>query len=355
LDYILRFFDTGEAMARATIRDVALQAGMSISTVNRALHEPEKVRQETLQAVLAAAEAVGFYGIGSIRSSLISTRPKVRVGILLLQRNRVFYQTLSRTLEQAAAAVRDHDVVTQIEFLDELTPQKVSDRLQALGERNDFIGVVATEHPIVASAIERLAEKGVRSFALISALTARCSVGYVGLDAWKVGRTSAWAFDSLCRSVGKIAILVGNHRYRCQETNESGFRSYFREHQRGFELLEARTTFETASIAEEVTEQILTEHPDLVGLYVSGGGLSGAIAALRNSGRSKEIICVGYDITEVTRPALIDGTLNFVIAHPLQTLANEAIAAMIRAYDGGPNFPPQAISLPFEIYTSENL
>jgi LacI family transcriptional regulator len=47
--------------------------------------------------------------------------------------------------------------------------------------------------------------------------------------------------------------------------------------------------------------------------------------------------------------------LNFVIAHPLQTLANEAISAMIRAYDGGPDFPPQAISLPFEIYTPENL
>jgi hypothetical protein len=38
-------------------------------------------------------------------------------------------------------------------------------------------------------------------------------------------------------SVNKV-ILVGNHRYRCQEMNESGFRSYFREHAPGFTLLE---------------------------------------------------------------------------------------------------------------------
>src|SRR6185295_933998 len=164
---------------------------------------------------------------------------------------------------------------------------------------------------------EALAERRIKTFALISQLTARCNVGYVGLDAWKVGRTSGWAFDNICKTPGKIAILVGNHRYRCQETNESGFRSYFREHPRGFELLEARTTFETASIARELTEELLEQHPDLIGLYVSGGGITGAAAALRESGRAKEIVAVGYDLTEVTRAALLDGTVDFLISHPL--------------------------------------
>ena len=64
---------------------------------------------------------------------------------------------------------------------------------------------------------------------------------------------------------------------------------------------------------------------------------------------------VGYDLTEVTRAALLDGTIDFLISHPLQALGREAIAAMIRAFEGGPDFPPQSISLPFELYTPENL
>jgi LacI family transcriptional regulator len=347
--------ETEQGVSRATIRDVAAASGLSISTVNRALHEPEKVRDETIRSVLQAAESVGFYGLGAIRNSLQSTRPKVRIGVLLLQRHRMLYRTLGQTLETAAQAVRDHTVMIRIEHLDDLSAQNVADGLEALAKESDVIGVVSVEHPLVSAAIERLAERGVKVFALISQLTARCGVGYVGLDAWKVGRTAGWAFDSICKQPGKIGILVGNHRYRCQETNESGFRSYFREHASGFELLEPQSTFESATIARDVTESLLARHPGLKGLFLSGGGSSGALAALRDSGRAKEIVAVAYDLTEATRAALLDGTLNFLICHPLEPLAREAIAAMIRAADGGPDFPPQSISLPFEIYTPENL
>jgi len=342
-------------VARATIRDVAAASGLSISTINRALHEPAKVREGTLRAVMQAAESVGFYGLGSIRDGLRPGRPKVRIAVLLLQRNRMLYRTLGKALETAAQAVSSHEVVIRIEHLEELSAQKVSDGLIELAKDADLIGVVSIEHPLVAATIEGLNEEGIKVFALISQLTARCSVGYVGLDAWKVGRTAGWAFDSICKQPGKIGILVGNHRYRCQETNESGFRSYFREHSNGFELLEPQSTFESATIARDVTEVLLSRHEDLKGLFVSGGGVSGALAALRDSGRGREVVAVGYDLTEATRAALLDGTLNLLISHPMDSLAREAIAAMIRAFDGGPSFPPQSISLPFEILTPENL
>ena len=62
-------------------------------------------------------------------------------------------------------------------------------------------------------------------------------MSYVGLDNWKVGRTSAWAFANICKAPGKIGILMGNPRYRNQEMNEAGFRSYFRESAPYFVLL----------------------------------------------------------------------------------------------------------------------
>ncbi len=342
-------------MARAKINDVARHAGLSVSTVNRVLHEPQKVREDTIKAVLEAAEAVGFYGVASIKGSLTSARPKVRIGLLLLPLKRTFYKDLARVFEIAAKAATGHQVILRVEHFDDLAPQNVVDGILRLAETSDVIGVVAPEHPMVSAAIEQLNERGIKTFAIITQLTARCAVGYVGLDMWKVGRMAGWAFDNICKRPGKIAILVGNHRYRCQETNESGFRSYFREHSSGFELLEARLTFESSTISHEVTSEILRQHPDLAGLYISGGGLSGAIKALRESGRSNEIVAVGYELTEFTRAALIDGTLNFLITHPMQTLAREAISAMIRAFEGDAEFQPQTITLPFELYTPENL
>src|SRR5262245_34690934 len=135
-------------MPRATIRDVAQQANLSVSTVNRVLHAPDKVREETIRSVLEAAEAVGFYGIASIKDSLKAARPRIRIGVLLLQRNRALYKSLSQALELAARTATDHEVLIQIEYLDELTPQNVSEGLLHLAENSDALGVVAPEHPI---------------------------------------------------------------------------------------------------------------------------------------------------------------------------------------------------------------
>jgi LacI family transcriptional regulator, repressor for deo operon, udp, cdd, tsx, nupC, and nupG len=44
----------------ATIRDVALQLGVSVATVSRALSRPDMLRQETRERVLAAVAALGY-------------------------------------------------------------------------------------------------------------------------------------------------------------------------------------------------------------------------------------------------------------------------------------------------------
>jgi LacI family transcriptional regulator len=343
-------------MARATIRDVAKVAGLSISSVNRALHQPHTVRAESLKIILQAADSVGFYGIGSLRDSMQSTRPNVRIGILLLQRNRSLYQAFSAALETAASETIGYEVLLQIEHQEEHSPQNVSENIERLAQKSDVIGVVAPEHPTISAAIERLALKGKKVFGLISPLTARCGVGYVGLDGWKVGRTAGWAFDNLCRNnAAKIGILVGNHRFRCQEIFESGFRSYFREHNTNFVLLEPQSTFENANIARDVTEDLIANHSDMAGLFVCGGGITGVIDALRDTGRGKDIFVVGFDNAGVTQAALLDGTLNFLFGHPMGRQARETIDAMIRATSLSPDVPPQTITLPFEILTPENL
>jgi LacI family transcriptional regulator len=264
---------------------------------------------------------------------------------------------VAEALRSAAAETAGYEVDTHIEFLEDLSPQRVASRMLALADECECeaIGVVAAVHPLVTQAIETLHQRGVPVFGLISQLAATGQVPYVGLDNWKVGRTSAWAVEHICKAPGKVGILVGNHRYRCQEMNESGFRSYFREHAPAFTLLEPRSTFESSAVAEELTEQLVAEHPDLAGLYVAGGGITGALTALRASGRAGQIVVVGYQLMDATREGLLDGTLTVVIAHPLARLADEAITGMIGAIREKGESRNRTSILPFEIYTRENI
>ncbi|WP_374432385.1 LacI family DNA-binding transcriptional regulator [Tabrizicola sp.] len=340
-------------MRRPTIPDLAEAAGVSVATVNRVLSGAQNVRQATRERVQEAAEQIGFYGLGSIQARVAAARPHLRFGVLLLQRHRPFYQNVANALQEAATTAAMAEVDLRVEFLEDLTPQNVADRALALADDCHAICLTAAVHPVVTAALEQIQARGIPVFALISQISVTGQMSYIGLDNWKVGRTSAWAFANICKAPGKIGILMGNPRYRNQEMNETGFRSYFREHAPEFILLEPLSTHESAAVAQEMTEKLLSEHPDLAGLYVSGGGISGAVAALRGSGRAASIVVVGYDLMDVTRAALLDGTMNLVLSHPLPRLAREAIDGMVRACaQPGSN---QTTIVPFEIYTRENL
>ncbi len=340
---------------RPTITDLAEAAGVSVSTVNRVINGAATVRRPTRERVLHAAEKIGFYGLGTIEQSIMDNRETHRLGILLQQGGRAFYRALGDAMEQAARNYLDGRVDLTLEFLDDLSPENVAKRLTALGDQCDSVALVAAEHPLVSETIDAVLRKGVPVSSLIAPLSARGNVGFVGLDNWKVGRTAAWAFDKICHQPGEIGILVGNHRYRNQELNESGFRSYFREHNSGFTLLEPLATYESSAVAREVTERLFADHPNMCGLFISGGGITGAIAAMRDRKPQPGFVSIGYELFEATRVGLIDGILTMVLSHPLDEFARQTVATMIKAKKAGPEAGAQTVTLGFETYTSENV
>lgn len=342
-------------MKRPTIPDLAEAAGVSVSTVNRVLNNAESVRRPTLTRVLAAAAEIGFYGLGTIEHAARSTQTAHRFGILLQRRERTFYRVLGEAIAEAAQNYPGARIELILEFLEDLTPDKVAQQMRALGTRCEAMAIVAPQHPVVADAIDAVLEQGVPVVSLIGPLSARGNVSFVGLDNWKVGRTAAWAFDRMVRDPGKIGILVGSHRLRNQEMNESGFRSYFREHNTGFTLLEPLPTYESAAVAREHVEKLLGDHPDLCGLFISGGGVTGAIAALRAMPKRKDFVAVGYELFDATRAALIDGTIALLISHPVGRFARETVATLVKAKATGREGGAHRVTFDFDIYTPESI
>lgn len=342
-------------MKRPTIPVLAKAAGVSVSTVNRVLNQPDSVRPPTRERILAAAEEIGFYGLGTIEHAMKSTQTTHHLGVLLQRGSRAFYRNLGDSIAAAAEAFDGQNIELTLEFLEDLTPENVAKHMVSLGERCEALAIVAPQHPFVADAIDTVLAKGVPIVSLIGPLTAQGNISFVGLDNWKVGRASAWAFDKMVRDPGKIGVLVGSHRLRNQEMNESGFRSYFREHNARFSVLEPLPTYESAAVAREHVENLLTDHPDLCGLFISGGGVTGAIAALRAMPKRDDFVAVGYELFDDTRAALIDGTLSMIISHPMERLARETIATLLKVKSTGPDGGAHRVTFGFETYIPESV
>ncbi|OLP59203.1 LacI family transcriptional regulator [Xaviernesmea oryzae] len=339
---------------RPTIADLARAAGVSVATVDRVLNGRHRVREDTARRVYDAARAIGYHAVGLLRQRVFEDLPHVRLGFLLQKPDQPFYQAVMREIEQATLAAPGVRAVPQIDFVPNSTPSVLSEKLKTMAARNQAIAMVAPDVPALAAVVEELSERGIPVFTLLSDFAVGARRGYIGLDNVKVGRTAAWMIAKAVRKPGKVAAFVGSHRFHGHELRELGFRSYIREHAPELEMLDTLVNLDTAEITHEATLNLAARHPDLVGLYVCGGGMEGAISALREDKLGGRIATVVNELTPDSRAALAEEVVTMAIATPVERLARDLVARMLGALDGSQSGASQ-IFLPFEIYTPENI
>lgn len=344
-------------MKRPSVADLAEAAGVSVSTVNRLLHGSAKVRSDTVERITRAAEQIGFYGLGALRMREDESRPRYRLGFLLQQSTREIYQQFGQGISTAARQWNDARIEAIIRFVDQLTPEAISAELMQLGEECDAVAVVCADHPQISQTINALHERKVPVIAYITDLSAPSRAGYVGTDNWKLGRTAAYFIANMVRRPGKIATFIGNHRYQCQDFSDASFRSYIREHADAITVLDPFLTNEDSDVAYRLVVDLLSNEPDLIGLYVIGGGISGVLRAIRESppNRQREIRIVCRDVGSEARKGLNEGLITAALYHPLGQISQELISTMIEALgQKGQSSMIQRI-VPFQIITPENI
>jgi LacI family transcriptional regulator len=319
--------------------DVAREAGVSLSTVDRVLNLRADVRADTAQRIAAAAARLGFHAKGVIEQRLHTDRPTLRLGFLLQKSGVPFYQGLAHALSNAAATCTRARIRVVIGYLDDLDPVTVAQRILALRDQVDGLGVVAVDHPKVRDAVAQLREADVAVVALLSALSGTTGTGYAGLDNRLAGRTAGWFISRLADRPGTAAVMLSSQRFQCQELRELSFRSYLAEHSSEWELLASRLTLEDDEFAYGNTLDLLTAEPDLVGLYVAGGGIGGMLRALRDL-KDRQLrlpVVVCHELTPLTRDALKTGLVQAVLSHPVVTLADQAVDALVEALTVSPS------------------
>ncbi|MGV2103840.1 LacI family DNA-binding transcriptional regulator [Rhizobium sp. 21-4511-3d] len=344
-------------MSRPTITDLAKAANVGVSTVDRVLNGRDPVRPQTAERVLQAAERIGFHGVTAIRKRLENDKPVIKFGFLLKQSHRKLYQMWAEVLTKAVEGYPDAHGRAIVRFVDELAPENTADALLAMSRDADAIGVITSDHPQINHAVDGLEGEGIPVFTMISDLTAPGRAGYVGNDCVKKGRTAAWFIDNVNASPGKVAVFVGSHRYLSQELCEMGFRSYFRESNREFQMMETLGTQEEPQIAYELTQRLLKSESNWVGLYVAGGGVTGVMRALREDGSpaARRLMVVAHELTHETRAGLAEGLIKVVLSHPARLLADTLVRAMAEALDTHRTPTVSQHILPFEIYTAANI
>ncbi len=330
------------------IIDIALQAGVGTATVDRVLNGREGVKPKTVEKVLEAAR---FLAESGGRPRVLAPRAEdLRLRALIGGRPGFANELLGQALRESARA---SGTPLQLEFVCRTDPAALAARLRAC--REDSIGgviVQPVEHPFVRDAIAELIADGIQVVTVLSQMPGIDPLGHVGLDNRAAGRLAGQILGYLCGGRGTATIFHSNAIYRSHEEREAGLRSILREEFPQIEIVETISTDDDPALCFRQASDVLGRRPDLSAIVNLAAGNRGIERALLDAGRARSVQFVAFNLTPLSRNALIERSINAVIHQDMTRIAQEAIGAICTGHQGR---PLPHVTIPCELILRENL
>ncbi|MFK0161835.1 LacI family DNA-binding transcriptional regulator [Rhizobium sp. NPDC090279] len=339
---------------RPTVHDIAAAAGVSLATVDRVLNQRPGVRLVTREKVEEAIRQIGY-----IRDVAAANLAKGRVYPLVFivpTGDNSFMHGLRSEVHQAT--LRAGMERTDIRII-EVPPFDVSALVAALdglqGQNIAGVALVATDAPEVRAAVARLVSERIPVVTLVSDLTDSARHHYAGIDNIAAGRTAARLLGRfLGGREGNITVLAGSMLVRDHRERLQGFSAVMAEEFPKLRLLPVLEGRDDPELAGSLVSKALSAGKDIIGIYSLGAGNRGLIGALKAVRPARELTVVVHELTQHTRAALVDGTIDAVLNQDAGHEVRSAIRVMKATADGQAVIADQE-RIRLDIFLKDNL
>jgi LacI family transcriptional regulator, galactose operon repressor len=301
------------------LKDIAFQAGLSLATVDRALHGRPGVRTVTQARVRAAiAELQRQYGDAGLAARRFSVDVVMEAPARFSNAVRAAFEAELPGMRPAAFSARFHLAETMRE-------QELAAILRAILRRGSH-GVVlkAPATPAATEMAANLIRAGIPVVTLVTDLPSRCRIGYVGMDNRVAGSVAAYLLGRMLGpDPGAVLLTLSSALFAGEEEREAGFREAVAGR---FPQLSAVTVSEGRGVDRTtgaLVRAALEAHDDIRAVYSIGGGNRAILEAFGEQKRDCAVFAA-HDLDSDNRALLADGRLTFVIHHDLRQDARSA-------------------------------
>ncbi|MDC9822568.1 LacI family DNA-binding transcriptional regulator [Devosia sp. ZB163] len=298
-----------ETRRRATVHDVAREAGVSLATVDRVLNGRPGVRSETAEKVAEAIKALDFRR--DLSASLLARARDLGVSFLIPDNRNEFMLRLIDAIERRASQSKGERLRIDTQRVHAFDPAALATALGALDPKScDCAVVVATEDDVVRRAIDQAHRRGIAVVTLVSDLPGSARRHFVGIDNHAAGRTAASLLGRFVRP-GPIGIIAGSLSLADHHQRREGFEAVLKSEFAGHEIVGPFEGFDDDARTEAAAAELLSR--PLAGIYNLGAGNDGLIRALESSGQAGKVRVVAHELTAATRKGLASGAIDVVI------------------------------------------
>lgn len=313
---------------RVTVYDIARELNIAQSTVSKALTNSSGVSDELRQKVLETAKRLG-YRYNRYASSL--ARTSIKIGVTYPDVWHEYYSQIVKGIDEAITTLEDCNVSIVLKKFsslysdDEMTA--IIDEFIAEGEVKGVL-LFPSSTTFNPEHYRKLDEANLAYVVVANELLHKDKIPSVHVDAEMSGRVAAEALSLALPKGAKCATVIGTTENREHLKKMEGFIGEAKA--RGLTYVGDYRAMDMPELAYGVTEKLVSDHPDLAGIYIVSSNSLGVCQCIDEKYRDRGIKLVGTDIFDSIVPYMENGIMMATI---YQSPAVQGRTAIMSLYD----------------------
>src|ERR1035437_1191074 len=276
-------------MKPPNIKDIALALGISIGTVDRALHGPSDVSPPARARVLKKAEQLGYKPNIAARSLKLNRR--LRIGVYFPQEIASFFDPLRTGVRAAASALTGVNVELVFRTFPRLDQGDVEVFAADANQKFDGVLVAPGNPEHIGPTLSVLARRGIPVVCVVS------------------GALAAELFSRTIQKTGHLATITGELTTVDHAEKLRGFAANLAVFAPHLSLLPAIESHEQPKLAYRQATALLSRKPYPLGIYISTANSIPVLRALEEQNLLGRIQVIATDLFPDLVPYIESGRI----------------------------------------------
>ncbi|MGD9817730.1 MAG: substrate-binding domain-containing protein [Desulfomonilaceae bacterium] len=221
-------------------------------------------------------------------------------------------------------------------------PDREGDREKQIQIVEDFIvkrvsGIVLapTDAAALVPVIERAAAAKIPVVIIDSDVATKKRVSFVATDNYAGGAAAAEHMAKILGGKGKVAVIKYMAGSASTTARENGFIETIRKKFPDILVVEDRYGMDTVETALSASEDVLTRHKELDGIFACNESTSrGALRALESQGRTGSVKMIGFDAADALLKGLQAGHVDALVVQNPRAMGYQGVSKAVAAIKG---------------------
>ena len=287
-------------------------------------------------------------------SALVACRPPQEkvIGVVPKGANHIFWLTVKAGAEKAATEA-GYKVEWNAPTL-EIDAKRQQDIVESMVNRKlAGIALAPVDRKALVNIVERATAAGIAMVIYDSDVDTAQRLSYIATDNKEGGRMAARRMGELLGGKGKVGVIGFMPGSASTMEREDGFTEELKAKFPNIQLAGMQFGMADRAKAMAVTENMMTAHPDLGGLFADNeSSSSGAVQALKSRG-NRNVKLVAFDASEALIADLKDGWIDSLVLQDPYRMGYESVKAITRKLSG--ETPSARQDLPAALATRDDL